>query len=62
MEQVTISWGLVFWQVLNLVVFVGVIFLVVRLIRNSNKTVASLDDVGKKLNDLSKKIDQISEK
>ncbi|MBP9732017.1 MAG: hypothetical protein KBD29_01005 [Candidatus Magasanikbacteria bacterium] len=49
-------------QILNFAIFIGVIYAIVKLVKNSNKTVSSLNEIQSKVNSLSEKIDGISKK
>lgn len=61
MEQGT-SVGLAMWQIINFAIFVGLIYAIVTLVRNSSKTVRSLKEVETKLNAVSEKIDTLLKK
>ena len=58
----TISIGFALGQVLSFAILIGVIYAIVKLVRNSNKTVKSLDEIQSKVNSLSEKMDDISKK
>lgn len=57
-----ISWGLAFWQIVNFAIFIGFVLLIVRLVKNSNTAVQSLNDLKKEIKSLSEKVDFISKR
>jgi uncharacterized protein YoxC len=57
-----ISWGLAFWQVVNFAILIGFILLIIRLVKNSNTIVKSLNDLKKEIESLSGKVDSILKK
>ncbi|HRH23900.1 MAG TPA: hypothetical protein PK295_04725 [Candidatus Magasanikbacteria bacterium] len=61
MEQGT-SVGLAMWQIINFAIFVGLIYAIVTLVRNSRKTVKSLSEVETKLHNMSEKVDSLLKK
>lgn len=56
------SVGLAFWQIFNFAIFIGFVVVIVRVVKNSNTTVNSLNDVKKEIKSLSEKVDLISKK
>ncbi len=50
------------WQIINFAIFIGVIYVIVKLVKNSNKTVKLLTEIETKLKDLSEKVDTLFKK